>query len=87
MTLDEFKRAGLCMTHEYEVLDDDGWGQNIKYWLEANRLDEDGNVVEVFVHTDWAYSFSFNSNSEDTPRSMLELAEVLIKDAWNNEDI
>lgn len=85
MTRDEFLAAGLNMAHECEVYDDDGESVFIKYWLEAS-YDEEWILKSVFVETDWTYSFSFNSNSEDTPRGMLELAEELITDAWGNED-
>lgn len=85
MTLDEFNHAGLGLEVEMDVIDDDGFENTIKYWIEPLRV-EDNEVKAVHVCTDWAVEFSFNVMDGDTPGSILKMAEACIEDAYNDED-
>lgn len=85
MTLYEFNEAGLGFEHDCEVKDDDGYEQIIKYWIEPSEV-EDGKVKKYHVCTDWAVEFGFNALDNDTPSSVLEMAESCIKDAYYDED-
>lgn len=85
MTLDEFNNAGLGLEAEIDVKDDDGFENTIKYWIEPLRV-EGNEVKAVHVCTDWAIEFSFNIMDNDTPSSILKMAEACIEDAYNDED-
>ncbi|QHR68256.1 hypothetical protein moha_123 [Escherichia phage moha] len=85
MTLDEFNNAGLGLEVEIDVKDDDGFENTIKYWIEPIRVEGD-EVKAVHVCTDWAIEFSFNIMDNDTPGSILKMAEACIEDAYNDED-
>ena len=85
MTLDEFNNAGLRLEVEMDVKDDDGFENTIKYWIEPLRV-EGNEVKAVHVCTDWAIEFSFNIMDNDTPCSILKMAEACIEDAYNDED-
>lgn len=82
MTLDEFKAAGLELEHELDVIDDYGFENTIKYWIEPLRV-ENNEVKAVNVCTDWAVEFRFNVMPGDTPRSIMNMAEACIEDSYN----
>lgn len=85
MNLYDFENAGLGFEHECEVFDDENEPQVIKYWVEASEV-VDGIVKRYHVCTDWAVEFGFNALDNDTPSSILEMAESCIKDAYYDED-
>lgn len=86
MTLDEFKKSGLELEHDCIVIDDDGQPNTIKFWFEAVSTRDTGELIKVYVATDWAVEFSFNVMVDDTPETLIHMAESCIKDAYNDED-
>lgn len=86
MTLDEFDKSGLELEHDCTVIDDDGNPSIIKFWFEACTDGETEDLVKVYVFTDWAVEFSFNVMVDDTPETLIHMAESCIKDAYNDED-
>ncbi|QHR70746.1 hypothetical protein dhaeg_202 [Escherichia phage dhaeg] len=86
MTLDEFKKSGLELEHDCIVIDDDGQPSTIKFWFEAVSTRDTGELIKVYVATDWAVEFSFNVMEDDTPEALIHMAESCIKDAYNDED-
>ncbi|ASJ79424.1 hypothetical protein SHP1_102 [Salmonella phage SHP1] len=86
MTLDEFKKSGLELEHDCIVIDDDNQTNIIKFWFEAVSTRDTGELIKVYVATDWAVEFSFNVMVDDTPETLIHMAESCIKDAYNDED-
>uniref|UniRef100_A0AB38Z2F7 Phage protein n=1 Tax=Escherichia phage fDHCT2 TaxID=3075956 RepID=A0AB38Z2F7_9CAUD len=87
MTLDEFKKSGLELEHDCLVLDDDNEPNTIKFWFEAVSTRDTNELIKVYVATDWAVEFSFNVMVDDTPETLIHMAESCIKDAYNDENV
>lgn len=59
---------------------------HINYDIEECK-NSSGEVESYYVHTDSGYEFSFNAYEDDTRIYVVNLAEELIKDAWEDENV